>query len=93
MKNRKILFIPICLLLLICNLASCGVDRWPEYASQTAQDEWIDSVMRKNYLWYYEIPQNKNLNFFTAPSAFLQSLLYQAKANLYSQVRTVLLCT
>lgn len=89
MKLRKLLIIPISLLLLTINFASCGVDRWPEYASQTGRDIWIDSVMRQNYLWYYNIPESKYLNFFTAPSTFLQSILYRAEDNLYSKVDTV----
>ena len=89
MKRSRLLFIPFFFITLILNLSSCGEDRWPEYAAETAQDEWIDSIMRKNYLWYQEIPQSKYLNYFSAPSTFLQSLLYRAQDNLYSYVDTV----
>ena len=88
-KRSRLLFIPFFFITLILNLSSCGEDRWPEYAAETAQDEWIDSIMRKNYLWYQEIPQSKYLNYFSAPSTFLQSLLYRAQDNLYSYVDTV----
>ena len=88
MKLRKLIFIPICLLLIASNFASCGVDRWPEYAEQTGKDIWIDSVMRQNYLWNYTIPESKYLNFFTAPTTFLQSILYKAEDNSLSKVDT-----
>ena len=71
MKLRKLIFIPICLLLIASNFASCGVDRWPEYAEQTGKDIWIDSVMRQSYLWNYTIPESKYLNFFSAPTTCL----------------------
>ncbi len=91
MKLKRLFLLPITILLITIHFVSCGVDRWPEYASQTARDEWIDSIMRENYLWYYEIPQSKYLNYFSAPSTFLQSLLYKAEDNLYSQVDTLYL--
>ena len=89
MKLRKLLIIPIRLLLLTINFASCGVDRWPEYASQTGRDIWIDSVRRQNYLWYYNISESKYLNFFKSQSILLQSIIYRAEDNLYSKVDTV----
>ncbi len=90
MIKSKILFKSMLLLIAAVHFISCGVDRWPEYAAETAQDEWIDSVMRKNYLWYSTIPQGKYLNYFTAPSTFLQSILYKNQDNQYSYVDTVI---
>ena len=88
MRKKNILLLPAFLLIMSINLLSCGVDRWPEYAAQTAQDEWIDSIMRKNYLWYSTIPEGKYLNYFSTPTTFIQSLLYKAQDNLYSYVDT-----
>ncbi len=88
MRKRNILLLPAFLLIMTINLLSCGVDRWPEYAAQTAQDEWIDSVMRKNYLWYSSISEGKYLNYFSTPTTFIQSILYKAQDNLYSYVDT-----
>ncbi len=73
----------------IVSFIGCGVDRWPEYASQTERDQWIDSVMRENYLWYNTIPSSKTLNYFLPPANFLQSLLYKAQDNNYSKVDTI----
>ena len=62
MKRSRLLFIPFFLITLILNLSSCGDDRWPEYAAEPAQDEWIDRIIRTNSLWYPDIPQMKYLN-------------------------------
>ena len=89
MKIKKRLIRPLIVFVTIIQLVSCGVDRWPEYAKETARDQWIDSVMRENYLWYYTIPKSSSLNYFTAPSTFLQSILYKAEDNQYSYVDTL----
>lgn len=52
------------------SLFSCGVDRWPEYYKWTGRDLWIDSVMREEYLWFEDIPNTKDLNYFLEPDAF-----------------------
>lgn len=56
-------------------LASCGVNRWEEYYPLTQRDMWIDSLMREEYLWYKDIPSSENLNYFSEPTTFLNSLL------------------
>lgn len=56
-------------------LASCGVNRWEEYYPLTQRDMWIDSLMREEYLWYKDIPSSENLNYFSEPATFLNSLL------------------
>ena len=60
--------------LALTSLFSCGVDRWPEYYKWTGRDLWIDSVMREEYLWFEDIPDSKNVNYFLAPEAFLKSI-------------------
>jgi hypothetical protein len=77
------------LIVAIVTLASCGEDRWPEYAALTEKDQWIYDIMQENYLWSDEMPSSDNLNFFSAPSTFLQSILYKAEDNNYSTVDTV----
>lgn len=89
MKLRKLIFIPVLFLIMMCNLVSCGVDRWPAYAEMTALDNWIDTVMRKNYLWYKDIPSYNKLNQFQAPDAYLKSLLSK-NDNQFSFIDTVL---
>lgn len=56
-------------------LATCGVNRWEEYYPLTQRDMWIDSLMREEYLWYKDIPSSENLNYFSEPATFLNSLL------------------
>ena len=45
MKARNLLFFLLGALTLSIYLASCGEDRWPEYAVQTQTDRWIDDSM------------------------------------------------
>lgn len=89
MKLRNLIFIPVLLLVMVCNLMSCGVDRWSEYAEMTALDNWVDTVMRKHYLWYKDIPSYNKLNQFQAPDAYLTSLLSK-NDNKFSFADTVL---
>ncbi len=89
MNIKNIVLTAASISLMAISLLSCGVDRWPEYAAQTARDQWIDSIMRENYLWDYTIPQSKYLNYFSAPATFLQSILYKAEDNQYSKVDTL----
>ena len=44
-KLRKIILIPALILVSISGFFSCGVDRWPEYAHQTALDTWMSDIM------------------------------------------------
>lgn len=75
MKTRKILILPLLLVATCAGVTSCGVDRWAEYAAQTELDEWIAATMRENYLWYADMPEDKKVNFFSAPDAFLKSVV------------------
>lgn len=75
MKIKNIQILPALLIVLCSSLVSCGVDRWKEYAPLIELDEWITSVMRENYLWYQDIPQDENLNFFISPDAFLKTIV------------------
>lgn len=77
MKIRKIFLLPLLLAATLSSLISCGVDRWPEYAALTEQDEWIANTMRENYLWYSEMLPEKKMNFFLAPDAFLKAIVSQ----------------
>lgn len=81
MKLKNILLLPVLFVALCSSLVSCGVDRWAEYASEIELDEWVTSVMRENYLWYQVIPQDKDLNFFISPSAFLKTVISPEDGN------------
>lgn len=58
----------------ISSFISCGVDRWPEYAHQTALDSWIYDIMQQNYLWYEALPTYEEVNLFQEPAAFLSKV-------------------
>ncbi|GAA6433335.1 S41 family peptidase [Bacteroides intestinalis] len=70
------------------SLFSCGVDRWPEYYKWTGRDLWIDSVMREEYLWFEDIPNTKDLNYFLEPDAFLKKIISPLDKG-YSSVDTL----
>jgi C-terminal processing protease CtpA/Prc len=63
------------LLILLMLVSSCGEDRWLEYKPQTEVNEWIDNVLRKNYLWVTSMPSESKVNYFDTQSAFLKSVL------------------
>lgn len=75
MKLKNRLLIPVLLVTTLTSFFSCGVDRWAEYAAETELDQWITHTMRENYLWYADIPAEKELNLFLSPDAFLKTIL------------------
>jgi hypothetical protein len=86
-RHRK--FGLACAVALLSIMSACGVDRWAEYADQIAVKQWIYDTMQEDYLWYDQIPDSKNLNFFSEASKFLQTLLYKAQDNNYSSTDTL----
>lgn len=64
------------------NLMSCGVDRWPEYAQDIKLGNWMDSIMRKNYLWYEDMPSYNNVNLFLTPKEFLSKVISKKDNNI-----------
>lgn len=87
MKAKNILIFIIGSLFIPLYLASCGEDRWPEYAQQTRTDSWIDDTMRVWYYWNEDIPSSKTLNYFSAPSVFFKSLL--SKQDKFSTIDSI----
>lgn len=81
MKTRNILLTLTLFITTLPGLTSCGVDRWQEYAAETEVDQWIAEVMRENYLWYKDMPKEKELNFFIAPDAFLKAVVSKEDNN------------
>lgn len=57
-------------------LGSCGEDRWPAYYEYTADNLWMDSLMRKYYLWEEDMPAFKELTsqYFATNDAFLSEV-------------------
>lgn len=73
MKRYTISYALLPLLALL--LGSCGEDRSGEYYELIATKTWMYNVMKENYLYYQDIPEEGNLNFFQKPSAFLSSAM------------------
>lgn len=89
MKNlRKIILIPALIIVFISGFFSCGVDRWPEYAHQTALDSWMYDILQQNYLWYQDLPTYEEVNLFQEPVAFLSKV--KSKNDNYSFVDSVM---
>jgi len=87
-KLRKIILIPALILVSISGFFSCGVDRWPEYAHQTALDTWMYDIMQQNYLWYQDLPSYDDVNLFLEPASFLSKV--KSKSDSYSFVDSVM---
>lgn len=75
MKARNILIFILGILIVPIYLTSCGEDRWPAYAEETATDRWIGDTMRVWYYWEDEMPAEKKFNYFLEPFKFYASLL------------------
>lgn len=56
-------------------LSACGQDRSDEYYSLVAAKTWIYDTMQENYLFYQDMPEEGNLNFFKKPAEFLRSVV------------------
>ncbi|MBD3590023.1 S41 family peptidase [Bacteroides sp. GM023] len=87
-KLRKIILIPALVIVFISGFFSCGVDRWPEYAHQTALDTWLLDIMQQNYLWYQDLPSYDDANLFLAPDQFLSKV--KSKNDSYSFVDSIM---
>lgn len=75
-KNMKHIWYTFSLLLSLLSFTSCGEDRSGEYYALTGQDRWIEEIMSKHYLWYENMPEIEEDDYFSAPEDFLQNLLY-----------------
>ena len=75
MRKSRPLILVLLTFTALTALFSCGEDRWPEYYVYTGRDLWIDSVMRQHYLWYDQMPEFDDLNYFRTPSTFLSTVI------------------
>lgn len=89
-QKREMKRLPyIGILLTIFLSFSCGEDRSGEFYALIEDRIWIEETMRKNYLWYEDIPiiENEN-NYFQAPATFFKNLLSRealsGKGDIYS---------
>ena len=64
----------ICLVMTLL-FSSCGEDRTHEYYDLIQRQTWIKSVMDKYYLWYEDIPELTEEDYFKDVNSFFQSLL------------------
>lgn len=70
------------ILLTIFMSVSCGEDRSGEFYALIEDRIWIEETMRKNYLWYEDIPMIENENdYFQAPATFFKNLLSRKALN------------
>ena len=66
----------ILLIVILILLGACGEDRWPAYYEYTGDNLWIDSLMRKYYLWEEDMPAFKELTvkYFATNDAFISEV-------------------
>lgn len=72
--------------------ASCWQDRSGEYYALISSKSWIYDVMQEYYLYYQDLPAEKELDFFLSPQEFLNAAASeQDRKNgvLYSHVDSV----
>lgn len=55
-------------------LSSCGEDRSGEYYALISSKSWMYETMQQYYLFYEDLPNEKDLDFFATPSSFLTSV-------------------
>lgn len=54
-------------------LSSCGQDRSGEYYALISSKSWMYETMQQYYLFYEDLPDEKDLDFFDTPASFLAS--------------------
>lgn len=74
MRTRRLYTLSL-LLATALSLLSCGEDRTYEYLEKTAENQWIFSKMREEYLWADGLKSPERNEFFATPSKFFTSLL------------------
>lgn len=84
-RIQHILFLSLMFL-----LTACGEDRSDEFYALIEDRMWIEEVMREKYLWYDQLPEKKDDDYFTSVESFFKSLLYKGaldgKGDNYSYV-------
>ena len=79
---------------LIFILSSCGEDRTGEFYALIEDRMWIEETMRKNYLWYDQMPViEKEDDYFKDAASFFKNLLYKnaldGKGDSYSYMEEI----
>lgn len=54
-------------------LSSCGEDRSGEYYALISSKSWMYETMQQYYLFYQDLPDKEELNFFDTPANFLSA--------------------
>ncbi|MDE6180469.1 MAG: peptidase S41, partial [Phocaeicola sp.] len=74
-------------------MVSCGEDRSGEYYALIGENLWIEQTMKEHYLWYDNMPEIKESDYFSEPENFLQKLIYtkaqDGKGDPYSHIETI----
>ena len=67
-RIQHILFLSLMFL-----LTACGEDRSDEFYALIEDRMWIEEVMREKYLWYDQLPEKKDDDYFTSVESFFKS--------------------
>ena len=60
------------ILVILFSLSFAACEKEDNNGPKTDNDvnQWIERIMRENYLWYSELPEKNTLNFDAEPKAF-----------------------
>ena len=76
MKRAKPFYLTIASCLIgAAAFTSCWQDRSGEYYALVGAQNWIYTTMQQDYLYYRDLPEESELNFFQKPAEFLKSVV------------------
>lgn len=73
---KRIPYLILVLMFFTALFTSCGEDRTHEYYELTEENQWTFSKMKEVYLWRDNIKSPSRSTFFSKPSKFFSSILY-----------------
>ena len=92
MKRTTSFYLITGCLTLLSVLASCWQDRSGEYYALVGSKSWIYTTMQEYYLYYQDVPEESELDFFQKPAEFLSAAASEKDGKngvLYSHIDSV----
>lgn len=78
--------------MMLSAFTSCWQDRSGEYYALVGSKNWIYTIMQEYYLYYQDLPEESELDFFQEPSEFLSSVVSEKDGKngvVYSHIDSV----
>lgn len=92
MKRTTSFYLITGCLTLLSVFASCWQDRSGEYYALVGSKSWIYTTMQEYYLYYQDVPEESELDFFQKPAEFLSAAASEKDGKngvLYSHIDSV----